>query len=87
MFLPLIQNCQVARAIVKWFFLFGGEKMPKLVIFLNRKEEDALVKLAEREFRDPRSQAAYIIREALKNLGLISIKISDNNLSENINEG
>jgi hypothetical protein len=61
--------------------------MPKLVIFLKDNEEVALAMLSEREFRDPRSQAAYIIRETLERLGLISqdvtVNKSDNNIDEN----
>ncbi len=38
---------------------------------LSNDERDALVQLAEREKRDPRQQAALLIRQALERLGLL----------------
>ncbi len=39
--------------------------MPRITVTLNKTERDALVQLAEHERRDPRAQAALIIRRAL----------------------
>ena len=43
----------------------------KLVISLDGDERDALVRLAERERRDPRAQAALMIRRELERQGLL----------------
>ena len=45
--------------------------MPLLRVLLQPGERDALYKLAGRERRDPRAQAALIIRQALESAGLI----------------
>jgi len=45
--------------------------MPRIVLFLKQQEDDALSKLAESEYRDPRSQAAHILRSELQRRGLI----------------
>ena len=45
--------------------------MARIFITLKPQERDALRTLAEREFRDPRAQAALIIREALEKRGLL----------------
>lgn len=45
--------------------------MPKLVIYFPKQVLDALRMLAEREYRDPRSQAALIIRDELNRMGLL----------------
>lgn len=44
----------------------------KTYVPLNDQERLALVQLAERERRDPRAQAAVLIRQALEKLGLLS---------------
>ena len=46
--------------------------MPILKIVLDVDERNALGQLAEVEKRDPRSQAAFIIRRELEQLGLLS---------------
>ena len=46
--------------------------MPILKIVLDVDERNALGQLAEVEKRDPRSQAAFIIRRELEELGLLS---------------
>jgi len=46
--------------------------MGRLTIPLDDNEKNALFVLAKREYRDPRSQAALLIREALQNLGLLA---------------
>ncbi|MBN1218521.1 MAG: hypothetical protein JXM69_06325 [Anaerolineae bacterium] len=43
----------------------------KIFVPMTDKESLALVKLAEQEKRDPRDQAAYLIRQQLENLGLL----------------
>jgi hypothetical protein len=45
--------------------------MPRIFISLNVPERDALIKLAEQEFRDPRAQAAMIIRQELERRGFL----------------
>jgi hypothetical protein len=45
--------------------------MLRITITLNEQEKRALIALAEKEFRDPRSQAALIIRMELQRQGLI----------------
>jgi hypothetical protein len=42
-----------------------------LKVILETRESEALQVLAEREFRDPRAQAALIIRRALEDAGLL----------------
>jgi len=44
----------------------------KLFVPLDGTERAALAKLAECERRDPRAQAAFLIREALERAGLLS---------------
>jgi hypothetical protein len=43
----------------------------QMTIFLPITEKDALLFLADREFRDPRKQAALLIRESLERRGLL----------------
>jgi hypothetical protein len=45
--------------------------MERITIFLNSVEKDALLGLANKEYRDPRYQAALIIREDLERRGLL----------------
>ncbi len=45
--------------------------MPRMVINLSIEEVEALVALAIYKHREPRQQAAYIIRQHLEHLGLI----------------
>ena len=45
--------------------------MPMLKVVLKDSEQDALLILAEREFRDPRAQAALIIRCELELRGYL----------------
>lgn len=47
--------------------------MARITITLKRIERDALFALAEQEMRDPRAQAALIIRCELKRRGLLSV--------------
>lgn len=57
--------------------------MARITLTLNQNEKDALRILAEREFRDPRAQAALIIRNELERCGLLP-RIVKNDLQENI---
>ena len=45
--------------------------MARLTVTLHPKEQDALRRLAMQERRDPRDQAAYIIRAVLETRGLL----------------
>lgn len=45
--------------------------MPRITIVLKDDEKQALCTLAESEFRDPRAQAALIIRREIERQGLI----------------
>jgi hypothetical protein len=45
--------------------------MARVTVTLKSSERDALVELAERERRDPRSQAAVIIARELERAGLL----------------
>ena len=45
--------------------------MARITITLRQSERDALLTLAEREFREPRAQAALLIRAELERLGLL----------------
>lgn len=48
--------------------------MTRITVNLSKQEIGALVILAERELRHPRSQAALIIRQELLRQGLIEIE-------------
>jgi hypothetical protein len=48
--------------------------MSRITISLRDQEKIALRTLAEREFRDPRAQAALIIRLELEHLGLLTFE-------------
>jgi hypothetical protein len=45
-------------------------RLAQITIILKSYEKDVLYMLAEREFRDPRAQAALIIRHELERRGL-----------------
>ena len=45
--------------------------MARITLSLKANERDALCLLAKREFRDPRAQAALIIRRELERAGLV----------------
>ena len=51
--------------------------MSRITLTLNPLEKKALIVLAEKEFRDPRAQAALIIRQELERRGLL---VSEQNL-------
>jgi hypothetical protein len=46
-------------------------KMQRVYVPLSNNERNALVKLAEIEHRDPRQQAALLIRQSLEKLRLL----------------
>lgn len=46
--------------------------MARLIFYLPDEEYQVLLNLSEREFRDPRAQAALIIRRELESQGLIA---------------
>ena len=46
--------------------------MSRIPILLDEKAAAGLVALAKQEYRDPRQQAAVIIRQELERLGLLS---------------
>lgn len=48
----------------------------KVMIKLAKDESDALLSLAKQERRDPRAQAAVIIRRELERLGLLTTSIN-----------
>lgn len=48
--------------------------MARITITLNSIERDALFAVADQELRNPRAQAALIIRTELERLGLLSKK-------------
>lgn len=43
----------------------------RITVTLQREERSALARLAEQERRDPRAQAAMLVREALERLGFL----------------
>jgi hypothetical protein len=46
--------------------------MAKIIILLGDLERDALYQLSKQEYRDPRAQAAIIIRDELIRRGLLT---------------
>lgn len=46
--------------------------MKRTTVMLRTEEHKALLVLAERERRDPRSQAAFLIRRGLERCGVLS---------------
>lgn len=47
--------------------------MERITVFLQPSEKDALLRLANKEYRDPRYQAALIIRRELERCGELPI--------------
>lgn len=54
----------------------------RLTVFLEPQIGEALIKYAEREERDPRRQAAYIIRQWLGQSGMIEIRFGGNPMAK-----
>jgi hypothetical protein len=64
--------------------------MVRIIIDLSEVEKLALLKYAEKEYRDPRAQAALIIRENLEQHGLLPTDekpVQVNNLADEISVG
>lgn len=51
--------------------------MRRISIALHQDEHDALVALADRERRDPRDQAAVLVRQGLERLRLVAASAGD----------
>lgn len=47
--------------------------MAKVIIHLNDNEFNALIALAQREYRAPKLQASLIIRRELEKLGMVPV--------------
>lgn len=45
--------------------------MAKIIVYLGDQERNALLQLAQRELRQPRAQAALIIRQELVRQGML----------------
>lgn len=52
--------------------------MTRVTVSLNRSERAALQQLSEQQRREPRAQAAWIIRHYLEALGLLPISFATN---------
>ena len=50
--------------------------MARITLTLEISEKSALIKMAEREMRDPRAQAVLIIRKELQQNGLLPAVVS-----------
>jgi hypothetical protein len=46
--------------------------MAKVVVYLRDQELNALIRLADQEYRAPKAQAALMLRTELERLGLLS---------------
>ena len=45
--------------------------MAKIIVYLREQENDALHRLAQKEYRQPKAQAALMIRWELERLGML----------------
>jgi hypothetical protein len=54
--------------------------MARITISLDEYEKKALITLAAKEFREPRAQAALIVRHELERLGLLQLILVDSTL-------
>ena len=45
--------------------------MAKIIVYLRDQENDALHRLAQKEYRQPKAQAALIIRRELERQGML----------------
>jgi hypothetical protein len=54
-------------------FLAQKAIMTRIMITVSEDEKKALCALAENEYRDPRQQAALLIREELQRRGLLAV--------------
>ncbi|MFZ5904470.1 MAG: hypothetical protein ACOYZ8_13070 [Chloroflexota bacterium] len=58
--------------------------MARIVVYLQDPEMAALHQLAQQEYRPPKAQAALIIRNELKRLGLVSISPTEREAEEDV---
>jgi len=56
--------------------------MAKIIVYLRDQERDALYRLAEQEYRQPKAQAALIIRTELERRGILAIRPEPPNIHE-----
>lgn len=47
--------------------------MAKIIVYLREQDHAALYRLAEKEYRQPKAQAALIIRKELERLGILDV--------------
>ena len=47
--------------------------MAKIIVYLREQDRAALDRLAEKEYRQPKAQAALIIRRELERLGILEV--------------
>jgi hypothetical protein len=65
-------GCNHSNGYSLFYFSNGDDMMSRVPILLDEKSAVALVALAKQELRDPRQQAAMIIRQELERRGLIT---------------
>jgi len=46
--------------------------MSRMIIFISHRDKEALVRMAECEYRDPRLMAGWLIRQALELAGYLN---------------
>jgi hypothetical protein len=66
------------------FFYFQEVSLKKITIYISDEVANALKILAEKEYRDPRLQVMFIIRQELEQQGLLNSIPEKNNGSNKI---
>jgi hypothetical protein len=56
--------------------------MAKIIVYLREQDHDALYQLAQKEYRQPKAQAALIIRRELERLGMLDAAFDATNIQE-----
>ena len=56
--------------------------MAKVIVYLREQENDALHRLAQKEYRQPKAQAALMIRRELERLGMLDTASNTEELRE-----
>ena len=56
--------------------------MAKIIVYLREQDRAALDRLAEKEYRQPKAQAALIIRRELERLGILEVTPEPSRLCE-----
>ena len=56
--------------------------MAKIIVYLREQENDALHRLAQKEYRQPKAQAALMIRQGLERLGMLDIPSTSEAIQE-----